>query len=47
MKNLPERRSNFLLYSSQTSNINIDVVLLDETVWLTKKQKKNPEGIER
>ncbi|NQV18792.1 MAG: hypothetical protein HQ534_09645 [Armatimonadetes bacterium] len=37
MKNLPERQSNFLLYTSQTSNINIDVVLADETVWLTQK----------
>ena len=37
MKNLPEKRSNFLLYTSQTGKINIDVVLFDETVWLTQK----------
>ncbi len=37
MKNLPEKQSNFLLYTSQTSNINIDVVLFDETIWLTQK----------
>lgn len=37
MKNLPKKQSNFLLYTSQTSNINIDVVLFDETVWLTQK----------
>ena len=37
MKNLPVKQSNFLLYTSQTSNINIDVVLFDESVWLTQK----------
>jgi len=37
MKNLPRKQSNFLLYTSQTSNINIDVVLFDESVWLTQK----------
>ncbi|MCK4312447.1 MAG: virulence RhuM family protein [Candidatus Cloacimonetes bacterium] len=46
MKNLPERRSNFLLYTSQTSNINIDVVLLDETVWLTQKAMGELFGVE-
>ena len=47
MKNLPERRSNFLLYSSQTSNINIDVVILDETVWLTQKSMGELFGVQR
>ncbi|MCK4359300.1 MAG: virulence RhuM family protein [Candidatus Cloacimonetes bacterium] len=37
MKNLPQNQSNFLLYTSQTGKINIDVVLFDETVWLTQK----------
>jgi hypothetical protein len=37
MKNLPERRSNFLLYSSSDGDIKIDVRLEDETVWLTQK----------
>ncbi|MCK4312446.1 MAG: hypothetical protein KAW88_06905 [Candidatus Cloacimonetes bacterium] len=37
MKNLPERRSNFLLYSSSDGDIRIDVRLEDETVWLTQK----------
>ena len=37
MKNLPERKSNFLLYSSSDGDIKIDVRLEDETVWLTQK----------
>ena len=37
MKNLLERRSNFLLYSSSDGDIKIDVRLEDETVWLTQK----------
>ena len=37
MKNLPERRSNFLLYSSSDGDIRIDVRLEDEKVWLTQK----------
>jgi hypothetical protein len=47
MKNLPERRSNFLLYSSQTSNVNIDVVLFNETVWLTQKSMGELFGVQR
>ncbi|MCK4448105.1 MAG: virulence RhuM family protein, partial [Candidatus Marinimicrobia bacterium] len=46
MKNLPGKRSNFLLYTSQTSNINIDVVLFDETVWLTQKAMGELFGVE-
>ena len=45
MKNVQERRSNFLLYSSQTSNINIDVVILDESVWLTQKSMGELFGV--
>ncbi|MBC8415541.1 MAG: virulence RhuM family protein [Candidatus Cloacimonetes bacterium] len=47
MKKLLERKSNFLLYSSQTSNINIDVVILDETVWLTQKSMGELFGVQR
>ena len=46
MKNLTERRSNFLLYSSQTSNINIDVIVFNETVWLTQKSMGELFGVE-
>jgi len=46
MKNLPEKQSNFLLYTSQTSNININVVLFDETVWLTQKAMGELFGVE-
>ena len=46
MKNLPEKRSNFLLYTSQTGKINIDVVLFDETVWLTQKSMSELFGVQ-
>ena len=46
MKNLPVRQSNFLLYTSQTSNININVVLFDETVWLTQKSMSELFGVQ-
>ncbi len=47
MKNLPERRSNFLLYSSQTSKISIDVIVFNETVWLTQKSMGELFGVQR
>ena len=46
MKNLPQNQSNFLLYTSQTGKINIDVVLFDETVWLTQKAMGELFGVE-
>ncbi|MBC8526344.1 MAG: cell filamentation protein Fic [Candidatus Cloacimonetes bacterium] len=46
MKKLPVRQSNFLLYTSQTSNININVVLFDETVWLTQKSMSELFGVQ-
>ena len=35
--NLPENQSNFLLYTSNDGDVNVEVALKDETVWLTQK----------
>ena len=35
--NLPDNQSNFLLYTSNTGDIKVDVFFKDETVWLTQK----------
>ena len=37
MENLPEKQYNFLLYTSKSGKTHIDVILLDETLWLTQK----------
>jgi hypothetical protein len=37
MKQLPEKSANFLLYHSETAKINIQVILGNETVWLSQK----------
>jgi hypothetical protein len=36
-KNLPDKQSNFLLYTANEGKVNIEVFLKDETVWLTQK----------
>lgn len=46
MKNLPEKQTNFLLYTSEAGKINIAVVLADETVWLTQKAMGELFGVE-
>ncbi len=35
--NLPDKQSNFLLYTGNDGKVNIEVFLKDETVWLTQK----------
>ena len=35
--NLPDNQSNFLLYTSNTGDVKVDVFFKDETVWLTQK----------
>ena len=35
--NLPDNQSNFLLYTGNDGQVNIEVFLKDETVWLTQK----------
>jgi hypothetical protein len=37
MDNLPEKNANFLLYHSDSAKISIQVILGDETVWLSQK----------
>ena len=33
-----KKQSNFLIYTSKDGKVNIDVLLQDETVWLTQSQ---------
>ena len=35
--NLPDKQSNFLLYTGSDGKVNIEVFFKDETVWLTQK----------
>ena len=35
--NLPEKKSNFLLYTGNDGKINVEVFMKDETVWLSQK----------
>ena len=34
--NLPENQSNFLFYTSNDGDVNVEVVLQDEPIWLTQ-----------
>jgi len=43
--NLPDNQSNFLLYTGNDGNINIEVFLKDETVWLTQKAMGDLFGV--
>ena len=36
-KNLPDNQSNFLLYTGNDGDVNVEVFLKDETIWLTQK----------
>ncbi|MEZ6156155.1 MAG: RhuM family protein [Candidatus Scalinduaceae bacterium] len=35
--NLPDKQSNFFLYTGNDGKVNIEVFMQDETVWLTQK----------
>ncbi len=37
MKQIPSNNSDFILYTSQTGDVRVDVFIQDETVWLTQK----------
>lgn len=37
MKELSPNQSSFILYTSQSGDVKVDVLLQDETVWLTQK----------
>ena len=46
-KNLHDKQSNFLLYKGNDGNVNVEVFLKDETVWLTQKTISELFGKER
>jgi len=46
-KNLPDKQSNFLLYTGTDGKVNVEVFLKDETVWLTQKAIGELFGKER
>ena len=35
--NLPSNQSNFLLYTGNEGEVNVEIFLQDETIWLTQK----------
>ena len=43
--NLPDKQSNFLLYTGNDGKINVEVFLKDETVWLTQKAMSELFGV--
>jgi len=45
-ENLPDKQSNFLLYTGNDGKVNIEVFLQDETVWLTQKAMGLLFGVE-
>jgi len=36
-QNLPDNQTNFILYTGNYGEVNLDVLLKDETIWLTRK----------
>ena len=46
-KNLPNKQSNFLLYTGNDGKVNVEVFLRDETIWLTQKAISELFGKER
>ncbi len=44
-KNSPDKQSNFLLYTGNDGNVNVEVYLKDETVWLTQKAMAELFGV--
>ena len=45
--NLPDKQSNFLLYTGNDGKVNVEVFFKDETVWLTQKAIGELFGKER
>ena len=43
--NLPDKQTNFILYTGNKGNINVEVFLKDETVWLTQKAMAELFGV--
>jgi len=44
--NLPDKQSNFLLYTGNDGKVNVEVFLKDETVWLTQKAMSELFGVQ-
>jgi len=44
-ENLPDKQSNFLLYTGNDGKINVEVFLKDKTVWLTQKAMTELFGV--
>ncbi|MCK5024333.1 MAG: virulence RhuM family protein [Thermoplasmata archaeon] len=36
-KTVPDNQTNFILYTSKDGDVNVEVVLKDESVWMTQK----------
>ncbi len=45
--NLPSNQSNFILYTGNDGEVNIEVVLQDEMIWLTQKAISELYGVQR
>ncbi len=45
--NLPDKQTNFLLYTRSDGKVNVEVFLKDETIWLTQKAIGELFGKER
>ena len=45
--NLPDKQSNFLLYTGNDGKVNVEVFLKDETIWLTQKAISQLYGVQR
>ena len=43
--NLPDKQSDFLLYTGNDGKVNVEVFLKDETVWLTQKAMAELFGV--
>ncbi len=43
--NVPDKQSNFLLYTGNDGKVNVEVFLKDETVWLTQKATSELFGV--
>lgn len=43
--NLPDKQTNFLLYTGNDGKVNVEVFLKDETVWLTQKSMAELFGV--
>ena len=45
--NLPEKQSNFLLYTGSDGAVKVDVFIQNETLWLTQAQIAELFGVQR